>query len=63
MALDSDETAQKRLDLAEEGAQLPPEQAVGMSLEDILSYFYQKIAFTLGKEGWQTAFDAEPCAA
>jgi DNA-directed RNA polymerase subunit beta len=59
MALDSDETAQKRLDLAEEGAQLPPEQAVGMSLEDILSYFYQKIAFTLGKEGWRTAFDGE----
>ena len=45
MALDSDATAQKRLEFAEEGGQLPPEQAVGMSIEDILNYFYDKIAF------------------
>ena len=36
---DSDATAQKRLEFAEEGGQLPPEQAVGMSIEDILGYF------------------------
>jgi DNA-directed RNA polymerase subunit beta len=59
MALDSDGTAQKRIDLAEEGGQLPPEQAVGMSIESILDYFYNKITFTLGEEGWRTAFDAE----
>ena len=59
MALDSDKTAQKRIDLAEEGGQLPPEQAVGMGIESILDYFYSKITFTLGKEGWRTAFDAE----
>ena len=59
MALDSDETAQKRIELAEEGGQLPPEQAVGMSIENILDYFYGAIDFTLGKEGWKTAFDAE----
>ncbi len=59
MALDSDETAQKRIELAEEGGQLPPEQAVGMSIENILDYFYGAIDFTLGKDGWRTAFDAE----
>ena len=59
MALDSDATAQKRLEFAEEGGQLPPEQAVGMSIEDILNYFYDKIAFTRSKEGWKTAFDVE----
>ena len=59
MALDSDATAQKRLEFAEEGGQLPPEQAVGMSIEDILGYFYDKIAFTRSKEGWKTAFDVE----
>ena len=59
MALDSDETAQKRIELAEEGGQLPPEQAVGMSIENILDYFYGAIDFTLGKDGWKTAFDAE----
>ena len=59
MALDSDATAQKRLEFAEEGGQLPPEQAVGMSIEDILGYFYDKIAFTRSKEGWKTAFDLE----
>ena len=46
MALDSDATTQKRLEFAEEGGELPPEQAVGMSIEDILGYFYDKIAFT-----------------
>jgi DNA-directed RNA polymerase subunit beta len=59
MALDSDETAQKRIDMAEEGGQLPPEQAVGMSIENILDYFYDAIGFTLGKDGWKTAFDAD----
>ena len=59
MALDSDATAQKRLEFADEGGQLPPEQAVGMSIEDILGYFYDKIAFTRSKEGWKTAFDIE----
>ena len=59
MALDSDATAQKRLEFAEEGGELPPEQAVGMSIEDILGYFYDKIAFTRSKEGWKTAFDTE----
>ena len=59
MALDSDATAQKRLEFAEEGGHLPPEQAVGMSIEDILNFFYDRIAFTRSKEGWKTAFDVE----
>ena len=59
MALDSDETARKRIELAEEGGQLPPEQAVGMSIEDILAYFYDKVGFSRAKDGWKTPFDAE----
>tara|TARA_Y100001970_G_scaffold94944_1_gene119703 strand:- start:7617 stop:11783 length:4167 start_codon:yes stop_codon:yes gene_type:complete len=59
MALDSDETARKRLELSEEGGQLPPEQAVGMSIEDILHYFYDRITFTSAKDAWKTAFDPE----
>ena len=45
MALDSDETAQKRKDLAIEGVQLRPEDAVGLNIEAILAYFYDKILF------------------
>ena len=43
MALDSDETAKLRLEAGAEG--LPPEQAAGMSPEDILAYFYDRIEF------------------
>ncbi|MEE2997262.1 MAG: DNA-directed RNA polymerase subunit beta [Pseudomonadota bacterium] len=59
MALDSDATAQRRLELAEEGSQLRPEDAVGMSIEDMLSHFYEAITFTLTKDGWKTNFDLE----
>ena len=59
LALDSDETTAKRLELAEEGGLLPPEQAVGMGIEDILGYFYDHVAYTHTKDGWKTAFDAD----
>jgi DNA-directed RNA polymerase subunit beta len=59
LALDSDETAARRIQIAEEGGVLPPEQAVGMSVEDILAYFYERIEFKHSAEGWRTAFDPE----
>jgi DNA-directed RNA polymerase subunit beta len=59
MALDSDATAAERAALAAEGGLLAPERAVGMSVEDILAYFYGRTAFTYGKDGWRTAFDSE----
>ncbi len=59
LALDNAETAAKREELALEGEQLDPGLAQGMSKEDILSAFYEKITYTLTKSGWKTPFDAE----
>ena len=58
MALDSDETAQKRKDLAIEGVELRPEDAVGLNIEAILAYFYDKILFKSAQKGWKTKFDS-----
>ena len=59
MALDSDLTASKRIEMSREGGQLPPEQAIGMSIEDILRHFYEKVDYIRTKEGWRTSFDVE----
>ena len=59
MALDSDLTASKRVEMSREGGQLPPEQAIGMSIEDILRHFYEKVDYIRTKEGWRTSFDVE----
>jgi len=59
MALDSDETSQKRDELADKGDVLPPEEAVGMSIEDILQYFYEHCEFKKTSAGWETAFDPD----
>ena len=59
MALDSDATAKRRTEMAEDGGQIPPEQAVGMSIEDIFQYFYEKVSYTRTKDGWKTSFDVE----
>ena len=67
MALDSDETAKLRLEAGAEG--LPPEQAAGMSPDEIFARFYDPIEFVRPDEGrvefvradarWKTRFDAE----
>jgi DNA-directed RNA polymerase subunit beta len=59
MALDNDATEKRRAELAREGVELAPEDAVGMSPEDILAFFYDTIAFKHTKDGWKYAFDAE----
>ena len=43
----------------EEGKELQPFEAVGMSNEEILDVFYDKISYKAAKGAWQTALDAE----
>jgi len=57
MALDSAATAERRAQLEAEGKELEPGEAVGMSKEEILAVFYDKVAYTLTKNGWKTTFD------
>ncbi len=59
MALDSDQTEQKRAALAEDGKKLDPFDAVGMSKEEILNFFYGKILYSYGDKGWKTPFVVE----
>ncbi|OEJ65460.1 DNA-directed RNA polymerase subunit beta [Magnetovibrio blakemorei] len=59
MALDNDETAEKRAALKAKGDKIDPMEAVGMSKEDILGYFYDQVVYTRIKKGWKTAFDAQ----
>ncbi len=59
LALDSEETAEKRAKLAEKDESLDPHEAMGMSREEILGYFYETIVFNRTKKGWQTKFDPE----
>jgi len=58
-ALDNDATAKLRAERAATGKTLEPGEAVGMSAEDILNYFYGQVVYALGKSGWETDFDAE----
>jgi len=57
MALDSAATAERRAQLEADGKELEPGEAVGMSKEEILAVFYDKVAYTLTKNGWKTTFD------
>ncbi len=59
LALDSDETAAKRLDLEAKGEVLDPTEAEGMSKEEVLGFFYDTINYTEHKRGWQVPFDPE----
>jgi len=59
MALDGAETAALRAKRQAEGTDLQPFEAIGMSGEEILHYFYERISLTKTKKGWKTDFDAE----
>ena len=59
MALDCAATAQLRIDRAAEGRELEPFEAIGMTGEEILSYFYGHDVHTYVKGDWKTAFDAD----
>jgi DNA-directed RNA polymerase subunit beta len=54
-------SAQSEKDLAAargEGQTLDPKDISGMTPEDILDYFYDKVDYKRGKTGWRTPFDA-----
>ena len=59
LALDNAATEELRAVKAEAGEPFLPEDAHGMSAEDILEYFYEKVPFTATKKGWKTNFDPE----
>ncbi len=59
MALDSAETARLRAERVAEGKTLDPDEAEGMSAEEILAHFYGRVNFTKGRTGWRTAFDPQ----
>jgi DNA-directed RNA polymerase subunit beta len=59
LALDSDETEQRRAALAKEDKTLDPQDAVGMSPEEVLSYFYDQVVYKRTAQGWRTAFEPE----
>ncbi len=57
MALDRAETAKLRAERREHGKDLEPYEAEGMSAEEILGYFYDRVTFARDKQGWRTRFD------
>ena len=59
MALDSLETQTKRLELSAGGEILPPDDADGMSIEEIFGEFYQTKLFKKTKDAWKAPFDTE----
>jgi len=59
MALDNEKTAKLRERRAKESKVVEPAEAAGMSPEDVLEYFYDKVAYTRVKKGWKTEFAPE----
>ena len=59
MALDSAATEQLREQRAADGVKLLPEEAHGMTVEEILEYFYDSVTYVRAREGWKTPFDLE----
>jgi len=59
MALDSKETQTKRKEIALEGRILAPDEATGMSTEEIFSEFYKTKIYSRAKGAWKTPFDPD----
>ncbi|SDG54831.1 DNA-directed RNA polymerase subunit beta [Limimonas halophila] len=59
MALDNAETEKLRAERKEKGRDLEPHEAEGMSAEEILNTFYDRVEFTKSAQGWRTAFDPQ----
>ncbi|WP_026261462.1 DNA-directed RNA polymerase subunit beta [Kiloniella laminariae] len=59
LALDNEETVQRRAELAEAGQALAPQEATGMSPEDLLNYFYSTVVYSKTPKGWKKPFDAD----
>ena len=59
MALDSAATEALRAQRKEAGEPFDAIEATGMTPEEILDYFYERVIFTASAKGWKTAFVAE----
>ena len=59
MALDSNATVERARQHKEAGTRMPPEDVEGMTAEDILGYFYDRIHYERVDGDWTTLFDAE----
>ena len=58
-ALESKETEELRKQREAEGRDVSLLEVRGMSQEEILSYFYDKVVYTADKKGWKTPFVPE----
>jgi DNA-directed RNA polymerase subunit beta len=58
-ALDNEATEKLRAKRLKEGKPLAPQEVQGMSKEEILSAFYDKVTYKKAKNGWTAPFDAE----
>src|SRR5690554_3096238 len=59
LALESAETEAARAAAEEAGEPLAPEAVSGMSAEELLSHFYDRVVYQRSEQGWRTPFDAE----
>jgi DNA-directed RNA polymerase subunit beta len=59
MALDSAEGEQLRLDREAAGEPVDPHEVTGMSPEDILNFFYDRVSYSKSKRGWKTEFTGD----
>jgi DNA-directed RNA polymerase subunit beta len=61
LALEGRETEEKRRQREAEGGVLAPEEIQGMSAEEILEVFYDRLVYTRGKgkKGWEIPFDPD----
>ncbi len=59
LALDSAATEELRAERAAEGRSLEPSEVLGMSPEEMLDYFYEKVTFVRAANGWKTEFRAD----
>ncbi len=58
-ALDSEETRTLRAERAAAGEAVAPEEVRGMSVEELLDYFYDSIAYERVEDGWKTGFEPD----
>ena len=58
-ALDSEETRALRAERAAAGGRVAPEEVHGMSVEEMLDYFYEAIPYERAGDGWKTGFDPD----
>ncbi len=59
LALDNDESEQKRIKAAEDGVPIAATEIEGLTPEEVLAYFYDVVKFERVKRGWKTPFNAE----